>query len=100
VPYHLPSGLTVNVPIRTNQCWNADLPCSPYFLDQLQLRRDASPRWGFQIERPIMSLNMDKFTPLHREYVRAKPTEGVCSNCHLTRPIMDFTSIGGGSIFK
>jgi len=100
VPYHLPSGLTVNVPIRTNQCWNADLPCSPYFLDELQLRRDASPRWGFQIERPIMSLNMDKFTPLHREYVRAKPTEGVCSNCHLTRPIMDFTSIGGGSIFK
>lgn len=100
VPYHLPSGLTVNVPITTNQCWNADLPCSPNFLDELQLRRDASPRWGFRIERPIMSLNMDKFTPLHREYVSAKPTEGVCSNCHLTRPIMDFTSIGGGSVFK
>ena len=100
VPYHLSSGLTVNVPIITNQCWNADLPCSPYFLDELQLRRYATPRWGFRIERPIMSLNMDKFTPLHRVYVSAKPTEGVCSNCHLTRPILDFTSIGGGSTFK
>lgn len=100
VPYHLSSGLTVSVPITTNQCWNADLPCSPNFLDGLQLRRDASLRWGFRIERPIVSLNMDKFTPLHREYVRAKPTEGVCSNCHLTQPIMDFTSIGGGTVFK
>jgi len=100
VPYHLSSGLTVSVPITTNQCWNADLPCSPNFLDELQLRSDASPRWGFRIERPIMSLNMDKFTPLHREYVGAKPTDGVCSNCHLTRPIKDFTSIGGGTVFK
>jgi hypothetical protein len=100
VPYQLSSGLTVNVPIRTNQCWDADLPCSPYFLDELRLRRDASPRWGFRIERPITSLNMDKFTPLHRMYVSAKSTDGVCSNCHLTRPIMDFTTIGGGSMFK
>ena len=100
VPYHLSSGLTVSVPITTNQCWNADLPCSPNFLDQLQLRRDASPRWGFRIERPIMSLNMDKFTPLHRLNVTAIPSEGVCLNCHLTQPILDFTSIGGGSIFK
>ena len=100
VPYQLSSGLTVNVPIRTNQCWNADLLCSPYFLDELRLRRDASPRWGFRIERPITSLNMDKFTPLHRMYVSAKSTDGVCSNCHLTRPIMDFTTIGGGSMFK
>jgi hypothetical protein len=100
VPYHLTSGLTVSVPITTNQCWDADLPCSPNFLDELQLRRDASLRWGFRIERPIMSLNMDKFTPLHREYVRTNPADGVCSNCHLTRPIMDFTSIGGGTVFK
>jgi len=100
VPYHLPSGLTVNVPITTNQCWDADLPCSPNFLDELQLRRDASLRWGFRIERPILSLNMDKFTPLHREYVHANSTDGVCSNCHLTRPIKDFTSIGGGTVFK
>ena len=100
VPYPLSSGLTVNVPITTNQCWNADLPCSPYFLDELQLRRDASPRWGFRVERPIMLLDTDKFTPLHRRYVRAKPSDGVCSNCHLTQPILDFTSIGGGSIFK
>ena len=100
VPYHLSSGLTVSVPITTNQCWNADLPCSPYFLDELQLRRDANLRWGFRIERPITALNMDKFTPLHRRYVGAKPTDGLCSNCHLTRPILGFTTIGGGTMFK
>jgi hypothetical protein len=100
VPYHLPSGLTVNIPITTNQCWNTDLLCSPYFLDELQLRRYPSLRWGFRIGRPIMSLNMDKFTPLHRTYVGAKPTEGLCSNCHLTRSISGFTTIGGGSVFK
>ena len=100
VPYHLSSGLTVNVPTATNQCWNADLPCSPDFLDELRLRRDANLRWGFRIERPIVSLNMDKFTPLHRMYVSAKPTDGVCSNCHLTRPILGFTTIGGGTMFK
>jgi len=100
VPYHLSSGLTVNVPTTTNQCWNADLPCSPDFLDELRLRRDANLRWGFRIERPIVSLNMDKFTPLHRMYVSAKPTDGVCSNCHLTRPILGFTTIGGGTMFK
>ena len=99
-PYHLSSGLTVNVPITTNQCWNADLPCSPNFLDELRLRRDAGLRWGFRIERPLTASNMDKFTPLHRKYVGAKPTDGVCSNCHLPQPIKDFTSIGGGSIFK
>ena len=100
VPYHLSSGLTVNVPTTTNQCWNADLPCSPDFLDELRLRRDANLRWGFRIERPVVSLNMDKFTPLHRMYVSAKPTDGVCSNCHLTRPILGFTTIGGGTMFK
>jgi hypothetical protein len=100
VPYHLSSGLTVNVPTTTNQCWNADLPCSPDFLDELRLRRDANLRWGFRIERPVVSLNMDKFTPLHRMYVSTKPTDGVCSNCHLTRPILGFTTIGGGTMFK
>lgn len=82
-PYALSSGLTVQVPIDTNQCWEAKLPCSPYFADNLQLRRDAHLRWGFRIEPSELSLNYDKFTPLHRRYVAAKPTEPVCLNCHL-----------------
>jgi hypothetical protein len=82
-PYLLGSGLTVQVPIETNQCWEAKLPCSPYFADNLKLRRDANLRWGFRIDPSEVSLNYDKFTPLHRRYVAAKPTEPICLNCHL-----------------
>jgi hypothetical protein len=82
-PYVLSSGLTVQVPIETNQCWEAKLPCSPYFADNLRLRRDGNLRWGFRIEPSERSLNYDKFTPLHRRNVAAKPTEPVCLNCHL-----------------
>jgi hypothetical protein len=46
LPYRLPSGLTVRVPIETNQCWNAPLPCSPVFDDRLRLRRDGDLRLG------------------------------------------------------
>ena len=47
VPYHLSSGLTVNVPIITNQCWNADLPCSPYFLDESAVAPLCNSSMGF-----------------------------------------------------
>jgi hypothetical protein len=83
LPYRLASGLTVQVPIETNQCWNAPLPCSPDFDDSLRLRRDADLRWGFKIGGTGASSPSDKFTPLHLRYMKAKPTKTVCLNCHL-----------------
>lgn len=85
MPYALRSGLTIRVPIETNQCWDATIPCSPYFADSLQLRRGENLRWGFRVEEPDLSLrsSFDKFTPLHRQYVRSNPVEERCMNCHL-----------------
>jgi hypothetical protein len=44
------SGLAVHVPAQGNQCWDAPLPCTPYFDDSLRLRDDSSLRWGFTSE--------------------------------------------------
>lgn len=44
------SGLAVYVPAQGNQCWDAPLPCTPYFDDSLRLRDDSSMRWGFTSE--------------------------------------------------
>jgi hypothetical protein len=82
-PYSLSSGLTVRVPIETNQCWDAAIPCSPYFADSLQLRRGENLRWGFRVEGLDSSLSSDKFTPLHRQYVKSNPVDERCMNCHL-----------------
>jgi hypothetical protein len=83
MPYSLSSGLTVQVPIETNQCWNAAIPCSPYFADSLQLRRGKNLRWGFRVEGLDSYLSSDKFTQLHRRYVTSSPVEERCMNCHL-----------------
>ena len=83
MPYSLSSGLSVRVPIETNQCWDATIPCSPYFADGLQLRRGENLRWGFRAEDLDSSLSSDKFTPLHRQYVKSDPVEERCMNCHL-----------------
>lgn len=83
IPYSLSSGLRVRVPIETNQCWDAAIPCSPYFADSLQLRRGENLRWGFRVEDLDSSLSSDKFTPLHRQYVKSNPVEERCMNCHL-----------------
>ena len=32
------SGLTVYTPVRSDECWDAPLPCTPYFRPQLKLR--------------------------------------------------------------
>src|SRR5258708_11632061 len=40
-PHQTTSGLTINMPVETNQCWDAPLPCSPYFHDTLHLRQAA-----------------------------------------------------------
>ena len=44
------SGLMVNVPVETNQCWNAPLPCSPYFDETLHLRKPGQLEYGFTSE--------------------------------------------------
>lgn len=83
MPLRLRSGLTVQVPIDTNQCWYAAIPCSPYFTDNLRLRQGKDLRLGFRADGPDLSLIFDKFTPVHRHYVRPGPMEEVCLNCHL-----------------
>jgi len=80
--YGLSSGLIVRVPIETNQCWDALIPCSPYFADSLQLRHTEDLRWGFRVGGPD-SITSDKFIPLHRRYVTSPPVEERCRNCHL-----------------
>ncbi len=44
------SGLAVYVPAQGNQCWDAPLPCTPYFDETLRLRDPSSLRWGFTSE--------------------------------------------------
>jgi hypothetical protein len=44
------SGLRVNVPVETNQCWDAPLPCSPYFYKTLRLREPGKVERGFASE--------------------------------------------------
>lgn len=51
VPLRTSSGLTVYVPRKGNQCWNAPLPCTPYFHDALRLRAPGSLRSGFSLDR-------------------------------------------------
>jgi len=41
------SGLTIYVPVETNQCWDAPLPCTPYFLNSLHLRQAGKLESGF-----------------------------------------------------
>ncbi|MFT5241379.1 MAG: hypothetical protein ACI9X0_002359 [Kiritimatiellia bacterium] len=41
------SGLTVFVPQNGDQCWNADLPCTPYFSPRLVLRDPNRIEKGF-----------------------------------------------------
>jgi hypothetical protein len=53
VPHQTFSGLTIYVPVETNQCWNAPLPCSPYFNDTLRLRRPNELRSGFISSGPV-----------------------------------------------
>jgi hypothetical protein len=47
---HTVSGVEVYVPAQGNQCWDAPLPCTPYFDETLQQRNGVSMRWGFTAE--------------------------------------------------
>jgi hypothetical protein len=53
VPQQTPSGLTIFVPVETNQCWDAPLPCSPYFSETLRLRRPNELESGFVSSGPV-----------------------------------------------
>ncbi len=44
------SGLRVYVPTEGEQCWNAPLPCTPYFVPSLRLRSPGNVRWGFSAQ--------------------------------------------------
>ena len=46
------SGLTVFIPRRTDQCWDAPLPCTPYFNDNLRLRIPGNLGSGFIVTFP------------------------------------------------
>ena len=47
---HTLSDLTVYVPAHGDQCWDAPLPCTPYFDESLRVRNSSSLRWGFTSE--------------------------------------------------
>lgn len=54
VPEQTLSGLTIYIPVETNQCWDAPLPCSPYFSDTLRLRRQNELGSGFVSNGPVV----------------------------------------------
>ena len=58
IPHRTSSGLTVYTPIETNQCWDAPLPCSPYFSDTLRLRQPGDMRSGFVSEGPVKDVKV------------------------------------------
>jgi len=43
------SGLAVLVPLQGDQCWDAPLPCTPYFDEKLRLRGEDI-RQGFSVQ--------------------------------------------------
>ena len=45
----LPSGLVINDPGTTMQCWDAPLPCTPFRNEQLRLRRPDDLGSGFTV---------------------------------------------------
>jgi hypothetical protein len=58
---HTLSGLAVYVPVQGNQCWDAPLPCTPYFDETLRLRNGPSMRSGFASE--LRAEDLQKFLP-------------------------------------
>ena len=45
---HTRSGLEVRVPVTDYQCWDAPLPCTPYFNNELELRKQGNLESGFR----------------------------------------------------
>ena len=53
------SGLAVYMPDEGNQCWEAALPCTPYFDETLRLRSEQSMSSGFQSK--LQARNLVRF---------------------------------------
>jgi hypothetical protein len=47
LPHRTSSGLVVYVPVETNQCWDAPLPCAPEFNGAIRLRHPGNLKRGF-----------------------------------------------------
>jgi hypothetical protein len=62
---HTPSGLAVYLPAEGGNCWDAPLPCTPYFDETLRLRRAPSLRSGFASELSPETQRMFWPTPRH-----------------------------------
>ncbi len=54
------TGLQVNVPVGGDQCWNAPLPCTPYFHPELRLLEDGDLGKGFALDPRVAYV--DNFT--------------------------------------
>lgn len=48
------SGLKIFVPERGDQCWDAPLPCAPFIVPGLSLRRAGDIKSGFFIDRGVI----------------------------------------------
>jgi len=44
------SGLVLHIPVASDQCWDAELPCTPYPNPKLRLRRPDDLSSGFVLE--------------------------------------------------
>jgi hypothetical protein len=58
------SGLGVYVPVQGNLCWDAPLPCTPYFDETLRLRKGPAMRWGFASEQRADNSQRDWSSPI------------------------------------
>ncbi len=47
------SGLLLYTPAEGHRCWDMQLPCTPYPLDNLQLRRKGDLQSGFFLDGPV-----------------------------------------------
>ena len=47
------SGLTIYMPVETNQYWDAPLPCTPYFKDGQHLRQPGKMEHGFALQEAL-----------------------------------------------
>jgi hypothetical protein len=49
------SGLSVSLPVKGDQCWGAQLPCTPYFYPNLASKEfilfGFMPRYGYYFPR-------------------------------------------------
>jgi hypothetical protein len=49
------SGLMLYVPIDNDQCWDAPLPCTPYPIEDLRLRKADDMHYGFVLDDSAQS---------------------------------------------